>query len=647
MPAMALFYTNDYTFSERYKAFYRERAKGGVGLMMIGPVAIDRVGNVPFVPGLFDDKYIDPIRAFTDELHKDTNIKLGTQLMHQGYFAPSRLTGITPIAPSAIKNKLTGETPRQMTKDDIEEVKKAFAQGAKRTKEAGFDYVEINAGGGYLISGFLSPITNHRTDEYGGSIENRMRFGLEVINEVRYAVGKDFAVGIRVAGHDFVEGSHTNLESSLFCSQAEKAGIDTISISGGWHISNVPQISIDVPPGAFLYLSRGIKEKVGVPVLVSNRLGDPSVAERALRSGAADMICWGRPLLTDPELPIKVQKGRLDEIVPCIACNEGCIDSILSGSSVYCVINPRVGREASNEIKKAKVKKKVFVAGGGPAGMEAALVARQRGHNVTLYEKDEKLGGQINLAAAIPRKKEYLNVIKSLKTRMEISGVKINLKTVLTSKMVEKDQPDVLVVATGAKPKEMNVPGANQRHVVDAWDVLTDKIPEIGKRVVIVGGSATGCETAHLVSHLGIPEPEVITFLLFHSAEDFDQVRNLLYKSGRRITVIDMLDRLAGNVGAGSRWPLMKSLRLKGVELRPKTKLIEIAEDAIVVETEFGKETISADTVIVAGGVRSVDDLSREVPGNSGTEIAIIGDAKEPRKIADAIREGFDTALNI
>ena len=235
-----------------------------------------------------------------------------------------------------------------------------------------------------------------------------------------------------------------------------------------------------------------------------------------------------------------------------------------------------MGREADTEIKEAKVKKRVFVAGGGPAGMEFALVARQRGHDVTLYEKEEHLGGQVNLVAASPGKKEFLNIVKSLKNRLDISGVRMKFKTTLTSKMVEEEQPDVLVVASGAKPIEIKVPGINQPHVVNAWDVLNDMVPDIGKQVVIVGGSATGCETALFVANLVVPDPEIFTFLLYHSADDFDRVRNLLYSTGRKITVIDILERMAGNVGISTRWSLIKSLRLMGVELRPKTKLVEI-----------------------------------------------------------------------
>jgi 2,4-dienoyl-CoA reductase (NADPH2) len=646
MPAMALAYTEDYTFSSRFKAFYRKRAKGGLGLMVIGPVAIDKVGSTPLMPGLFDDKYIGPIREFTDELHKDTDAKIGIQLMQLGRFASSSYTGVPPIAPSAIASPISGEVPREMTRDDIEEVKEAYAQGARRAMEAGFDYVEVLAAGGYLIGEFLSPVTNHRTDEYGGPIENRMRFGLEVIKRVRQAVGKDSAMGIRVSGHDFMEGGHTNIESALFCTEAEKVGVNSINVTGGWHESYIPQITTNVPPGAFLYLARGIKDEVSVPVFASNRLGDPLVAERALRSGAADMICWGRPLLADPELPIKVETGKLNEIVYCIGCNQGCFDQLLSGFSVCCVLNPRVGREADTEIKEARVKKKIFVAGGGPAGMEFALVAKQRGHDVTLYEKEERLGGQVNLVAASPGKKEFLNVVKSLKNRMEISGVRIKSKTNLTSKEVEEEHPDVLVVASGARPIEVYVPGIAQPHVVSAWDVLNDMVPDIGKQVVIVGGSATGCETALLVANLGVLEPETFTFLHYYSAEDVDRIRKLLLSAGRKITVIDILERMASNVGMSTRWSLIKNLRLMGVKLRPKTKLIEITKDAVIVDTELGKESIPADTVIIAVGSRSVDDLAREVKRGK-TEVITIGDAKEPRKITDAVREGFDMALKI
>ncbi|MCJ7773535.1 MAG: NADH:flavin oxidoreductase, partial [Desulfobacterales bacterium] len=292
MPAMGLSYTDNYEFNERYRGFYRERAKGGVGLMTIGPVAIDKAGSAQFMPKLFDDENIETLKNFINELHKETDVKLATQLFHMGRYAFSVFTGLTPIAPSPIPSKLTRETPREMTQEDIEEIKTAYAEAARRAKTANFDFVEILACTGYLISQFLSPVTNKRSDEYGGSIENRMRFGCEVIREVRKAVGDDYPVGIRIAGNDFIEGGHTNKESSLFAAEAEHAGVDAINVTGGWHETNIPQLTTNVPPGAYLYLSKGIKEKVNVPVFASNRLGDPNQAERALRSGVCDMICW-------------------------------------------------------------------------------------------------------------------------------------------------------------------------------------------------------------------------------------------------------------------------------------------------------------------------------------------------------------------
>ena len=578
-------------------------------------------------------------------MHQDTGAKIGIQLMHQGRNASSKYTGITPIAPSAIASPLTGEVPREMTRDDIEEVKEAMAKGALRALKAGFDYIELMAGGSYLIGEFLSPVTNHRTDEYGGPIENRMRFGLEVIGKVREAIGRDFAMGIRVSGHDFVKGGHTNLESALFCEAAEKAGVDAINVTGGWHETMVPQITSDVPPGAYVYLARGIKEKVKVPVFASNRLGDPELAEKVLRSGAADMICWGRPLIADPDLPKKVKSGRIDERVPCIGCNQGCLDSIFSDRPVYCALNPRVGREEETEITKTAIKKRIFVAGGGPGGLQFALTARQRGHDVTLYEKNEKLGGQVNLIGHIPGKEEFPEAVKSLERRAERAGVTIKLGTALNREIVEKERPDLLVVSSGARPAGIDVPGIDRPKVFNAWDILDGSVSKIGNQVVIVGGGAIGCETALFVANLDTLKDRAFAFLVYHEAEAFDRLRELLYSTNREITVLEITGRMAGNVGPSTRWSLLKNLGLLGVKLRPMVMLESIEEEAVVIKTEAGRESITADTVIMAIGSRSVNDLAQEVR-DLGIEVITIGDAKEPRKIADAVREGFDAALN-
>jgi 2,4-dienoyl-CoA reductase (NADPH2) len=646
MPAMGLAYTNDFSLTERHRAFYLERLRGGVGLMIIGPASIDTGGSAAFTLGLHDDRYVGPLREFVKEAHAESDARLGPQLMHMGRYAFGFLTGEQAIAPSPLPSRLTRETPREMTKADIERVKQDYARAARRAREAGFDFVEILACTGYLVSQFLSPLTNQRSDEYGGDLPNRMRFGLEVIRSVRAAVGPDFPVGMRIAGSDFMDGGHTNLESALFAVEAEKAGVDMINVTGGWHETNVPQLTTNVPPGAFVYLARGVKEKVGVPVFASNRLGDPIVAERALRSGACDLVCWGRPLIADPELPNKVREGRLDEIVPCIACNQGCFDSIFSGTPVSCVLNPRAGREGEWRVEPAQTPKKILVAGGGPAGMEFALTAVQAGHRVTLYEKEPELGGQVNLAKAPPGKRELQNIVDSMSSRMRHGGVKIKTGRALTAAGVRREKPEVLVVATGARPVDLKVPGLDQPHVVQAWDVLMERVPQIGRNVVIVGGSATGCETAHFLTGMGAPDPAIFTFLMYHTAEKPETARGLLYRAGRTITVIEMADRIAANVGRTARWSLLKSLKLMGVRLRTGTRLVEVTDDAVIVETGKGRESIPADTVILAVGARPVNDLARKFEGGE-IPVVTIGDAREPRKIPDAVREGFEAAVKI
>lgn len=645
MPSMGLWYTNDYTLSDRIKAFYKTRARGGVGLMTIGPVAIDTVGMGPVTPGLFADDQIGPFRDLIDDIHRETEAKVAIQLMHMGRnaFTPG---DDLPIAPSPVPGRMNPRTPRQMTRSDIKETIQLFAGAAQRARVAGFDYIEIAACTGYLISQFLSPITNKRTDEYGGAIENRMRFGLEVIRTVRDRVGHDMPLGIRVAGNDFMAGSHTNKESALFAAEAEKAGIDAVNVTGGWHETYIPQLTSIVPQGAFVYLAQGIKDKVSIPVFASNRLGNPDVAERALRAGSCDMVCWGRPLIADPDLPNKVRENRLHTITPCIACNQGCFDRIMRGAPVECILNPMAGREEKYVVTPASHPKHVLVAGGGPAGMEFAAIAAQRGHRVTLYEADGQLGGQVNLAMASPGKKELGNIIASLKDRMEHAGVELHTNVRVDEEILGQENPDLLVVATGAAPMKMDFPGIDKTHVVNAWDILAEKEWNIGRNVVIIGGSATGCETAHFISAIGVPDAETLAFLMYHHAEDPDFLSHLTHKTKRTITVVDMVDRLAGNVGPTSRWALVKSLKLSGVRMMPNTRLIEIRDESVIVRTGEKRQAIAADTVVLALGSVSNEVLSNEAK-RLGIKTLVIGDAKRPRKISDAVLEGFEAALMV
>ena len=305
-----------------------------------------------------------------------------------------------------------------------------------------------------------------------------------------------------------------------------------------------------------------------------------------------------------------------------------------------------MGRESEFVIEKTDSPKKIMVAGGGPAGMEFAVIAAQRGHDVALYEKEDQIGGQLNLAKAPPGKKELHNIILNLSDRMKLSGVKVHLNTALDVQTIRKEKPDVLVVATGARPIEIKVPGIDKPHVLNAWDVLMERVWDIGGNVVIIGGSATGCETAHFIAHMAAPDPETYAFLSYHNAEDPEFVKTLLHKSGRKITVIDMIERMAGNVGPTSRWTLMKSLKLSGIDLRPGNKLSEITDDSVIVEVGDKKEIIPADTVILALGAVSDNELAGTVRENA-INVITIGDARAPRKITDAVMEGFEAAMDV
>jgi 2,4-dienoyl-CoA reductase (NADPH2) len=644
---MGMHFTDHYEFNKRYKDFYRARAEGGVGLMIIGPIAVDCIGSAPWMPGLFEDRQIDEYLPYLSELHRDTESKLGIQLFHAGRNATAAFFGgASAIAPSAVQSHLTKQMPRAMTMEDIETVQESFAKSAVRAREAGFDFVEIIACTGYLISQFLSPVTNRRTDAYGGPFENRMRFGLEVFRKVREAVGPELALGIRVAGNDYMKGGCSNTEIARFCAEAEQAGINAINVTGGWNETDIPQLTSHVPPGAYVYLARGIKDNVEVPVFASNRLGDPELAERVLRSNSADMICLGRPLLADPDLPRKILNGRPKEIVRCIACNQGCFDNIMEGRAACCTLNPLMGREGEFRLEKVAAPKRVYVAGGGPAGLEFAIVAARLGHDVTLFEKENRLGGQLELAAAPHGKRDFLNAVVDLERQLKPVGVKVRRKSPLTKSKIGRGRPDILVVATGAVPVTVRVPGVGKPHVVGAWDVLRGRIANIGKRVVVVGGSAVGCETAEWIASQDVPDPEIFTFLTYHGAEEQERLRELLFIHRRQITIMDMVERMAVGAGPSSRWVLIKNLRLCGVELRPRTKLLEITDHAVIVETDGRRESIPADTVVMAVGSQSLDILAREA-GREGMKIVTIGDAKVPRKIIEAIREGFEEAVKI
>jgi len=394
MNAMHLGFEKDSFVGKRTVDFYKERAKGGVGLIIVGGLKVEQIGYGPTFLSIADDDCLPGLRELTAEVKKE-GAKIFAQLMHAGRYVHSSEIGQQPVSASAVKSRLTGEKPRPLSIDEIERLVDKYAETACRAKDAGFDGVEVIASTGYLLSQFLSPLTNKRNDEYGGDLSNRMRFGLEIAKAVRKAIGEGFPLIFRVSGNDFMKGGNTNREAVIFSRELEQSGVDAINVQSGWHEAGVPTVQQIVPPGAFVYLAAAIKEEVLCPVMTCNKLGDPCLAEEVLRDGLADLIGMARPFLADPYLPRKVQEGRVDEIVRCISCNQGCLDRVFTGKPVTCMLNPFVGRERDWEITPARAEKKVLVIGGGPGGMEAARIAAERGHRVFLYEKSERLGGQI------------------------------------------------------------------------------------------------------------------------------------------------------------------------------------------------------------------------------------------------------------
>ncbi|MEM0021978.1 MAG: NAD(P)-binding protein, partial [Archaeoglobaceae archaeon] len=395
--------------TERLLDFYRERAKGGIGFAVVGIAKIE-----PYFFGglaIYDDRFIPELAKIAEVFH-EYDVRCAVQLWHPGRYEISLDPDRTPVAPSPIPPPIfSRKTPKELTKEEILRIEEEFAESALRAKKAGFDAVELIGSAGYLISQFFSPATNKRTDEYGGSIENRTRFAVEIIERIKEKCGK-FPVMIRIPGDEFIEGGNTVREMKMIAKILEDAGVCAINVMAGWHESKRPLTTMLVPRGGFAYLAEEIKKSVGVPVIASHRINDPIIAERILQEGKADMVAMFRALIADPELPKKAKEGRFDEIRICIACNQGCMDNVMQGLPISCLVNPAVGREKELRDLKAKEKKKVVIIGGGPGVCTAAEFLARKGHEVVLFEKNSKLGGQFNIAANSPLAYEFAELGK-------------------------------------------------------------------------------------------------------------------------------------------------------------------------------------------------------------------------------------------
>ncbi|MEL7567222.1 MAG: FAD-dependent oxidoreductase [Dehalobacterium sp.] len=656
MPAMHLAYCPGGEVSNRLIEFYRLRAQGGVGLIVAGAVGIDplRINEHDMIQ-LYHDRFIPGLSRLTKEVHRH-GTKIFPQLFHAGRYARSKeYGGKQAVAPSAVASRFTGEMPRELREEEILEIVEFFSRAAHRAKEAGFDGVEISASAGYLISQFLSPVTNQRVDRYGGNLERRMTFPLEVIAAVRQAVGEDFPIMVRVAGNDFIKGGNSNVEAKLFCAALEQAGVDAISVTGGWHETHVPQLTMDVPPGAFAYLGETVKSAVNIPVVVCNRI-DVRLAEEILDHDRADFVGIARGLVADPDLVHKAEQGKYEDICPCIGCNQGCMDNIFFGKKLNCLVNPEAGREielmeGSTLLRTVKTDypKKILVIGAGIAGLEFGKVAAERGHHVTIWEEGIKPGGQALIASLPPGRRDFLRLIDyltkaCLKLKVKICyGKKAYADEVL--KAVASGVFDQVVIAAGAKPSLPDFPIDQKALVVPAWDVLSGKV-KTRSRVVIVGAGAVGVETALFLAETGTIDGPTLRFLMLNQGEKPEDLYQLLTRGCKDITLVEMGQGVGKDIGPSTRWSMLAKLKQFHVKIMDQTKVVAVNREGVLVEKTDGQELIPADTVILAGGACSNDEVFLQLKEKTD-KISIIGDAKKPRKMLDAVREAYEEALRV
>ncbi|MFB0521409.1 MAG: FAD-dependent oxidoreductase, partial [Desulfatiglandales bacterium] len=600
--------------TERVKNYYEARARGGAALIIVEATYIHLRGWAHANQlSISDDKYIPGLSGLVRVIHQH-GAKAAIQLNHAGREAKlAALNGMQTVAPSPLAGGLFRETPKELTIDEIGEIIASFAEAALRAKKADFDGVELHGAHGYLISQFLSRSSNKRQDMYGGDLPNRARFLIEVIKAVKRAVGNDYPVWCRINGMEYgVEEGITLEEAQDTARMAQEAGVDAIHVSatGPRAPNNLP--SPTFVPAIIAHLTEGIKRAVTVPVIAVGKM-TPEAAERILAEGKADLIAIGRALLADPELPNKVADNRLEDITPCIDCFE-CRNDIFSNIlglsnilGIRCHVNAALGKEKEYKIIPAKKPRKVLVVGGGAAGMEAARVAALRGHKVTLWEGGPRLGGQL-IQAAIPPYKDRISLLPEyFQVQLKKLNVTIELNKEATVAMIEGFQPEVVILAVGVKPLIPEIPGLDRAHVVQAGDVLEDKV-EVGNQAVIIGGELVGCETAEFLA-----------------------------EKGKKVTIMRRGPEIATGVGPCLRPFFLDRLSEKGITLLTGLRYNEVTPGGLAITTKEGeKKTVEADTIVLAAGAIPSKKLYEDVKGKL-PEVHCVGDCVAPRTIRDAI----------
>lgn len=621
VPAMVTNYVEaDGMATEKFIAYHEEKAKGGWGLIIVEdyPVVKDG-GGFKTLPGLWHDGQIESHEKLTSRV-KSHGAKIVAQIYHAGRATSSAITGVQCVAPSPYADPVIGETPRELTSEEIRYIVEAFGDTALRAKKAGFDGVELHGAHGYLLGQFMSPFSNKRTDKYGGTILNRARFALEVIDNIKSKVGDDFPIIYRMSVDEFVEGGLTASDNKVVGMLLEKAGVSAIHCSNSVYLS-AAEFGIPSMAGKHAWssdLTAEIKSVVSIPVITVGRINDPLIAESVVASGKTDLVAMGRASLADPHLPRKAKEGNHDDIIRCIGCMQGCIGKNSIGLPVQCLVNPMTGRESEWKIEKKESSKTVVVVGGGVAGMEAAISASESGHKVHIFEKDNKLGGQWLIAAVPPTKEELSSFTLWQKKQIEKMDIELHLNTEFTLDHVNKLNPDGVILATGAVPIIPNIPGRDLDHIVLANDVLSGKV-ETGQNVLVIGGGLVGSETAaHLANH------------------------------GKVVTIVEMQSDIALDLEYGVKLFLMRDLKKNNVNILTNTKVNEITKESVHIENKEGllEEISSIDTVVFALGSKSVNNLE-EALKEKVDKVTVVGDAVNVRRALEAIEEGFYQGFNI
>ncbi len=613
----------------RVAEYHSERARGGVGLMVTGGMAPNAEGGVfPGAAGLFTDTDCANHRIVTDRVH-DAGSRIAMQILHAGRYA----YGPECVAPSAIRAPIAPFTPRELDEEGIEKQITDMVTAATRAREAGYDGVEVMGSEGYFLNQFLCLHTNHRTDRWGGDYANRMRLPVEVVRRIRAATGPDFLLIYRISLLDLVPNGQSFDEVLRLARAIEDAGADVLNTGIGWHEARVPTIATSVPRANFTWVTRKLMGAVGVPVITSNRINTPQVAEDVLARGDADMVSMARPFLADPAFLAKAKAGRAAEIAPCIACNQACLDHTFEGKVASCLVNPRAGHETELTYTPTDRPRRVAVVGAGPAGMMAAITAAQRGHMVTLFEAADRIGGQLNMARVIPGKEEFHGLVEWFATMLARAGVALRLGT--SADPAALAEFEAVVVATGVRPRDPEIPGQERANVLRYTDVLQGGA-QVGERVAILGAGGIGFDVAEYLSHAGeSPTLHPAHWARVWGVTDPAQHPGGLAPEGprpespaRAITLMQRKAEKPGKrLGKTTGWIHRLSLQMRGVKMLSGVDYLRFDDAGLHLRRDGAEAVIAADSFVLCTGQVSERGLADAMKG-TGTEVHVIGGAE-------------------